>query len=80
MFFTAHQNQMIFHVRTTVIVNNYRNETDMQKSKLLTADNAMLPKGSAHYFADEDRRQLPDYSSHRCQSNFINRLLYKNSY
>ena len=24
--------------------------------------------------------QLPDYSSHLCQSNFINRLLYKNSY
>jgi len=25
-------------------------------------------------------RQLPDYSSHLCQSNFINRLLYKNAY
>jgi len=25
-------------------------------------------------------RQLPDYSSYLCQFNFINRLLYKNSY
>jgi len=26
------------------------------------------------------KRQLPDYSFHLSQSNFINRLLYKNSY